>query len=188
MENLTLSSFTGIQKEGQRPVFKYIRYSPLLFSFPWRRSEGKLENPGALALELPWWPYKEVYAQKLKGRSLLAKNKSRKGDLWNRTATFLKVSLGPTFSRWRQQLLRANCHVKIPQNKNTIVHLKKVWFFFLQIIPFSAKQRPLEQSPAPTANELRGQKVPSLTYIQLLHLRAYPLLCLPCLFCSPPVY
>lgn len=62
---------------------------------------------------------------------------------------------------------------------------KKSLFVFLQIIPFSAKQRPLEQSPAPTANELHGQKVPSLTYIQLLHLRAYPLLCLPCLFCSP---
>lgn len=125
VENLTLSFFTGIQKEGQRShlhVSAIVTFCSLVTSFPWRRSEGKLENPSALTLQLPWWPYslRKFIHKNLKEKVFTEKyikNKSCKGDLWNRAATLLKGALVPPFLRWRQQLLQANCHAKVRQNK-----------------------------------------------------------------------
>ena len=93
VENSTLSSSTGIQKEGQRSAFKYICYCHLLFScdllFPGGGLKGNWKIPvhwlGSCHGDL----IRKFMHKKLKGRSLLAKNKSLKEDLWNRTATFL---------------------------------------------------------------------------------------------------
>ena len=75
VENLTLS-FTGIQKEEQRShlnVSAIVTFCSLVTSFPWRRSEGKLENLSALtysAVAMVTLQFKEVYTQKLEREGL----------------------------------------------------------------------------------------------------------------------
>lgn len=123
VENSTLSSSTGIQKEGQRSAFKYICYCHLLFScdllFPGGGLKGNWKIPvhwlGSCHGDL----IRKFMHKKLKGRSLLAKNKSLKEDLWNRTATFLKVLLVPPFwdedsNCFKQTATRKFYKTKIP--------------------------------------------------------------------------
>lgn len=50
----------------------------------------------------------------------------------------------------------------------------------MQLFPFSAKQRPLEQSPGPVVKKLCGQCHPLACGCYICE--AYPLLCLSCLF------
>lgn len=139
MENLTLSSFTGIQKEGQRPAFKYIRYSHLLFSFPWRRSEGKLENPGALA--------------RCRGdliRKFMHKN-SREGLYWHRTKVVKETFEIAQLLFWRFhwshlfEMKTAIASSKLPRENSTKQKYhspSKKRFFFFANHPFLSKAAP----------------------------------------------
>lgn len=81
-------------------------------------------------------------------------------------------------------MLQANCHTEILQSKNTcpVAHQNSFCKSDLSL-----------QNSAPQSRVLHPQLMScvdrmSLAGLWLLHLRAYPLLCLPGLFCSSFVY
>lgn len=84
VENLTLSSSTGIQKEGQRSAFKYIRYCHLLFSrdllFPGGGLKGNWKIP------VHWLG--SCHGDLI--RKFMHKN-SREGLYWQRTKALKKT-------------------------------------------------------------------------------------------------
>lgn len=143
VENLTLSSSTGIQKEGQRSAFKYIRYCHLVFSCDLLFPGGGLR--GNWKIPVHWLG--SCHGDLI--RKFMHKN-SREGLYWQRTKALKKTFEIAQLLFWRfywshlfemkTAIARANCHAKILQNKNTIVHLKKI--FFLANHPSLSKAAP----------------------------------------------
>lgn len=126
VENLTLSFFPGIQKEGQTSnlnVSAIVLFFWKLLSLEVRREVGKSQcNVFAVAMDT--LQFKEVYTQKFQ----------RNGPNWKRTQRmkpgrrplklcnyFSESYTCPTSLRWRQQLLQTNCYPKILQSKNISV-------------------------------------------------------------------
>lgn len=84
VENLTLSSSTGIQKEGQRSAFKYIRYCHLVFSCDLLFPGGGLR--GNWKIPVHWLG--SCHGDLI--RKFMHKN-SREGLYWQRTKALKKT-------------------------------------------------------------------------------------------------
>ena len=155
VENLTLSSLTGIQKEGQRSVLKYIRYCHFLFSCDLLFPGGGLKGNWKIPVHWLWSCHGDLI------RKFMHKN-SREGLYWQGTKAVKETFEIAQLLFWRFywshlfEMKTAIASSKLPRENFT----KQKFFVCVQIIPLSAKQCPLEQSPAPTAKELRGQKAP----------------------------